>query len=54
MTAGGLGPVAAAGIGPTAVVNGPTYKVEVFGNDVWLRDPVTGARYSTERRMTSV
>ena len=45
---------AGAGVGPTAVVAGTTYKVEVSGTDVWLRDPVTGARYATEQRVASV
>lgn len=51
---GPLGGMAAGGVGPTAVVGGTIYKVEVSGNDVWLRDPVTGARYATERRVATV
>ena len=50
-TAGGG--VMTAGVGTTAVVGGTSYKVEVSGNDIWLRDPVTGARYATEQRMAS-
>lgn len=54
IAAGGLGPMAAGGVGPTAVVGGTIYKVEVSGNDIWLRDPVTGTRYATERRLAAV
>ena len=52
--AAGGGPMTAGGPGTTAVVGGTTYKVEVSGTDVWLRDPATGARYATERRVAAV
>lgn len=38
-------------LGPTAMVDGTAYKVEVSGQDVWLRDPATGILHPTERRM---
>jgi hypothetical protein len=38
---------------PTAQVGGVTYKVESSGDQVWLRDPATGQRYATERRVAA-
>ena len=36
-------------LGPTAVVAGTTYQVEVSGSDVWLLDPATGLRHAARR-----
>ena len=35
--------------GPTAMVGSVTYKVEVSGNTVYLRDPATGEIFATQR-----
>ena len=35
--------------GPTAMVGATTYKVEMSGNTIYLRDPATGEIFATQR-----